>query len=258
MKLHILSDLHLEFEGFTPPQTEADVVILAGDIHVGKKGINWAKEKFPDQPVIYILGNHEYYILGNHEYYGRAFPKHINDLKELAAGTNIAVLENDRLVIGEVTFPGCTLWTDFKLFGEPRSAGYQATQTMTDYRKIRVNPQYRRLRSIDTAAIHGKSLRWLQEEVQKTKENEERLVILTHHAPSKHSIPEHYQSDILSAAYASHLDQFVNESHATLWVHGHLHTQKDYKIGNTRIICNPRGYPDERNEHFATNLVIKV
>ena len=250
MKLHILSDLHIEFEGFNPPQTDTDVVILAGDIHVGKKGIDWAKKTFPDNPVIYILGNHEYY--------GRAFPKHISDLKQLAQGSNIIILENDRLVMGEVTFLGCTLWTDFKLFGEPRIAGYQATQTMTDYRKIRVSPQYRRLRSIDTAAIHAKSLRWLQEEVQQSKEDGEKLVILTHHAPSKQSVPEHYQSDILSAAYASHLDHFVAESSATLWVHGHLHAQQDYQIGKTRIICNPRGYPDERNEHFVADLVIEV
>jgi predicted phosphodiesterase len=65
MKLHILSDLHVEFESFNPPETEAAVVILAGDIHVGKKGIDWAKASFSDKYVLYVLGNHEYY--------GRAF-----------------------------------------------------------------------------------------------------------------------------------------------------------------------------------------
>lgn len=142
MKLHILSDLHVEFEMFNPPQTGSDIVILAGDIHVGKKGIDWAKVNFPDKPVIYVLGNHEYY--------GRTFPKHIDDLKQLAEGTNIHILENDRLVVDGFTFLGCTLWTDFKLFGEPKIAGYQATQIMTDYRRIRVSPQYRKLRSLDT------------------------------------------------------------------------------------------------------------
>jgi hypothetical protein len=32
MKLHILSDLHTEFAAFAPPETDADAVILAGDI----------------------------------------------------------------------------------------------------------------------------------------------------------------------------------------------------------------------------------
>lgn len=31
MKLHILTDLHIEFGSFTPPKTDADLVILAGD-----------------------------------------------------------------------------------------------------------------------------------------------------------------------------------------------------------------------------------
>lgn len=101
------------------------------------------------------------YILGNHEFYGRAYPKHVNDLKAIVEGTNIHILENDCLVVNGVTFLGCTLWTDFKLFGEPKIAGDEATQIMTDYRKIRVSPNYRKLRSLDTAIIHHKSLRWL-------------------------------------------------------------------------------------------------
>ena len=250
MKLHILSDLHIEFEMFDPPQTGADVVILEGDIHVGKKGLAWAQANFSTQPVIYVFGNHEYY--------GKAFPKHVGDLKQSTTGTNIHVLENDRLVIGGVTFLGCTLWTDFKLFRDPKLAGYHATQTMTDYRKIRVNPQYRKLRSVDTAVVHAKSLRWLYEEVETLKSNGNKVVIITHHAPSKQSVSELYKEDILSAAYASHLDRFVEESSATLWVHGHIHTQQDYTVGSTRVVCNPRGYPDERNESFIPDFVVEV
>jgi Icc-related predicted phosphoesterase len=250
MKIHILSDLHIEFESFHPPKTDANIIILAGDIHIGKKGIDWAKATFPSQQVLYVLGNHEYY--------GRAYPKHINDLKELVAGTNIHVLENDRLVIDNIVFLGCTLWTDFGLFDAPKIAGYHATQIMTDYRKIRVNPQYRKLRSLDTSVIHSKSLRWLQTEVENCRLNEEKIVVITHHAPSGRSLPEFYRDDILSAAYASHLDDFVAASQSQLWIHGHIHTQQDYLLGKTRIICNPRGYPDEPNESFIPNFVIEI
>jgi predicted phosphodiesterase len=250
MRLHILSDLHVEFEAFVPPSTSSDVVILAGDIHVGNRGVDWAKATFPNQPVIYILGNHEYY--------GKAFPKHIEDLRKFADGSNVHILEQDYIVIDGITFLGCTLWTDFKLFGEPRIAGSHATQVMADYRKIRVSPQYRKLRSLDTAVIHAKSLRWLDSEIEKLKSDGNKVVIITHHAPSCQSVPEEYRDDILSAAYASHLDDFVASSHAAVWIHGHVHTQQDYNIGGTRLICNPRGYPDERNENFIPDFVIEV
>ncbi|MFB2893079.1 metallophosphoesterase [Aerosakkonemataceae cyanobacterium BLCC-F50] len=248
MKLHILSDLHLEFEPFNPLVTNADVIILAGDIHVGKKGIDWAKYYFPELPVIYVLGNHEYY--------GKAFPKHIDDLKRAVEGTNIHILENDSLIINDIKFLGCTLWTDFNLFGEPKIAGYEATQIMNDYRKIRVSPAFRKLRSIDTTIIHSKSLRWLNEELLNNQNN--KIVVITHHAPSKRSVRERDRDNILRAAYASDLDKFVAESNAVLWIHGHIHCQQDYLLGSTRVICNPRGYPDKRNENFIPDLVIEL
>lgn len=100
MKLHILSDLHLEFAGFQPQPTDADVVILAGDTYPGDRGVQWAATNFPDMPVLYLLGNHEYY--------GYALPKLITDLNEAAQGTNVHILENDTIVFGDVEFWGCT------------------------------------------------------------------------------------------------------------------------------------------------------
>jgi len=49
MKLHILNDLHIEFEDFEPPVSDADVVVLAGDI--GVEGLRWAEARFPDMPL---------------------------------------------------------------------------------------------------------------------------------------------------------------------------------------------------------------
>ena len=248
MKLHILSDIHVEFEAFEPPEISVDVVLLAGDIHVGTKGFEWAKARFLSTPVLYVLGNHEYY--------GEALPKHTRRLIALSEGSNVQVLENERVVIGDVVFLGCTLWTDFRLFGDPRIAGYEATQKMTDYRKIRVSPEYRRLRSIDTAAEHHKSLQWLRKELEGS--DPDRTVIVTHHAPSAKSLPENYAADMLSAAYASELDDFVSTCGVPLWIHGHLHSPSDYILGRTRVLCNPRGYPDEFNPEFVPDLVIEL
>jgi len=66
------------------------------------------------------------------------------------------------------------------------------------------------------------------------------------------------QNDIGSAASASHLDKFVDDSGACLWVHGHMHISRDYFIGKTHILCNPRGYTDEPNPDFKADLVIEI
>ena len=61
MKLLVLSDLHLEFSYFEPVATDADVVVIAGDLHKKDRGLEWLQEHFSDRPVIYVAGNHEYY-----------------------------------------------------------------------------------------------------------------------------------------------------------------------------------------------------
>jgi Icc-related predicted phosphoesterase len=246
MRIRILSDLHLEFHDFDVSHVAADVVILAGDIDVEGLGLEWAIKTFPDTPVLYILGNHEYY--------GAAYPKLVNELKEKARGSNVTIMENDAVMIDEVMFLGCTLWTDFKLYGDPRVAGYEATQIMADYRKIKLSPNYSKLRALDTAAIHAKSLQWLKNQVQAHKGKK---VVITHHAPHPESIPLKYKGDLLSAAFASDLGKVLESADVDLWIHGHIHTASDYQLGKTRVLCNPRGYPNEQDTHFIPDLIVK-
>lgn len=100
MKIDILSDLHLEFEGFEVEESDSDLLILAGVIHIKKKGVMWALENITGKPVLYVLGNHEFY--------GKAYPKHITSLKEISAGTNLKILEKDCFSLNGVNFFGCT------------------------------------------------------------------------------------------------------------------------------------------------------
>lgn len=247
MKLHVLSDLHVEFAPFSAPATDADVIVLAGDIHVGRKDLDWAVEQFPDKPVIYVLGNHEYY--------GNAIPRFTEKLRDYASGTNVHILEREAFALDGITFLGCTLWTDFRLFGDPRIAGYEATQKMTDYKKIRLSPRYSKLRSKDTAGIHHRSLQWLDSRLMNSTGE---VIVITHHAPSRKSMPNLRDDDLLSAAYVSDLDDFVSQSGARFWIHGHLHATSDYELGSTRVVCNPRGYPDEYNDHFVPDLLVSI
>jgi Icc-related predicted phosphoesterase len=224
------------------------VIILAGDTDLGHKGIQWAQRNFPDSPVVYVLGNHEYYR--------HAYPKLLRELQDQTKNSNVHVLENQAFSIGSVTFLGCTLWTDFSLVGEPKIFGQIAMQTMSDFKKIRVSPQFSKFRSLDSVMIHNTSRRWLEHEFA-TRVGE-KLIVVTHHAPSIFSVPQKFQTDQLSPAYASNLDDLVNDSNAALWIHGHLHEAKDYKIGQTREVCNPRGYPDETQSRFSPEFVLEV
>lgn len=51
----------------------------------------------------------------------------------------------------------------------------------------------------------------------------------------------------------------------SVWIHGHIHANRDYVIGGTRVIANPRGYPltfglnaPRENPDFNPRLVVEV
>jgi predicted phosphodiesterase len=246
MRLHILSDLHLEFGDWTPERTEADVVILAGDIHQGSRGIEWARQQFPQQPVIYVMGNHEFY--------GHDAQPLLARCRAEAQGSNIHLLENQSVQIGDVTFLGCSLWTDFKLWPKPAEAMEAARDFMNDFKLIRT--QSGRLHPRDTVKWHQASVAWLKTQLKMS--DPAKTVIITHHAPSEKSIPPRYAGDVLNAAFASGLDALVKSSRVPLWIHGHTHHCVDYKIGRTRIFSNQKGYPRETEPGFAADATIDV
>jgi predicted phosphodiesterase len=248
MRLHILSDLHVEFGPVALPRVEADVTVVAGDVHQGRRGVEWLRQQFPNRPVVYVAGNHEFY----HE----ALPGLLDDLRAACAGTNVHLLENDRIEIGGVTFLGCSLWTDFALFGNQVEAWSQAAAFVTDYRMIRFTDAHRLLRPADTLRRHVESRHWLAEALARA--DRARTVIVTHHAPSAGSIRPEHRRDLVSAAFASNLDEVVADSGAPLWIHGHTHWCVDYRLGNTQVVSNQRGYPGEDVGGFQPGLVIAV
>ncbi|MEH0153374.1 metallophosphoesterase [Limibacter armeniacum] len=248
MKLKIISDLHQEF-GFNDLSFDnADIAILAGDIHVGIKGIEWIINKITDIPVIYVLGNHEYYK--------GAYPKTLNKIKALSEGTNVHVLENESVEIGNTTFHGATLWTDFSLYGNPRQYGIICQSKMNDYHKIRRDPSYSKLRTIDTFRIHNQSVLWLENSLSNTTTKSN--IVVTHHAPSIKSLPDIFKDNPLSAAYASNLEGLINTYQPDYWIHGHIHTPTRYHIGHTEVICNPHGYIDEKYNGYDSNLILEI
>jgi Icc-related predicted phosphoesterase len=247
MKLHILNDLHIEFEDFDPPATDADVVILAGDIGVGLEGLRWAEGRFPDRPVIYVPGNHEFY---HHDL------SLIEDLKAQAPG-HIHVLNDDQVIIDGVRFLGSTLWTDFALFGEGERfyAMKIAQKWMTDFSIIRKDG--RKFTPRDAVQLHTASRSWLASMLAEPFDGG--TVVVTHHAPSSRSVHTRYARDLLSPAFASSLEKLMDGDRALLWVHGHMHDAFDYEIYGTRIVCNPRGYaPYALAQGFMPDLIVEI
>lgn len=249
MKLHVLSDLHVEFGDLSVPNTEADLIILAGDIHVGCKGLKWVSAQGFEAPIIYVLGNHEFYR--------DAFPDLIGHLKQEAEATNVHVLENDSVEFDGLRFFGCTLWSDMNLFGDPRAAMTVAAGGMNDYQLIRNSQTQRRLTPDETVSWHKHSFEKLGEFLKTGDPG--RSVVVTHSLPSIRSIPERYRDHSLAPAFASNMESLIHERGPLLWVHGHTHDSFDYRIGNTRIVCNPRGYvPDACNPAFDEELIVEV
>lgn len=182
MKIQIISNLHREFGTSDLSFDHADVVVLAGDVHIGTKGIEWIKKNIPDKPVIYVLGNHEYYR--------GSYPKTLHKIKAAAENSAISVLEDSFVDIDGVRFHGATLWTDFSLFGSPMAYGSLCQAQMNDYKKIRRDPSYSKLRSIDTYKIHQFSKQWLKESLERSEGMKN--IVVTHHAPGLQSVPEPY------------------------------------------------------------------
>ncbi|MET3530490.1 Icc-related predicted phosphoesterase [Chryseobacterium flavum] len=248
MKIQVISDLHREFGTTELCFDHSDIVVLAGDINLGTKGIEWIKKAIPRKPVIYVLGNHEYYK--------GSYPKTLNKIKDTALNSNVFVLENSFVDIEGVRFHGATLWTDFSIFGNPVQYGMLCQSKMNDYKMIRRDPSYSKMRTLDTFKIHQFSKQWLQESLEDSKGLKN--IVVTHHAPSIRSVPEHYKEDPVTSAYVSDLEDLIVTYQPLYWIHGHIHTPCRYKIEGTEVICNPHGYIDEKYNGYDRELIIVV
>lgn len=242
MQLLILSDLHLEFSNLPFAETEADVIVLAGDISKSDHGIYWARTVWPTKEIIYIAGNHEFYRMNRQDVVAK--------LRIAAAETGVHFLDTDEVVINDVRFLGSTLWTDFQLYGNRQRDMEVADNTLNDFRLIKEGD--REFTPMDSVVLHEESLAWLTQKLL-TKNYDGKTVVVSHHLPSILSVAEKYKGDPLNACFASNLDHLFG--HADLWIHGHTHDSFDYMVNGTRVICNPRGYSRDgkRNENIRFN-----
>ena len=260
MRLHILSDLHLGVRGMEHPQTDADIVILAGDIARPEPAIAWARGF--GKPVLYVPGNHEFY--------GSSLAQTRRTLQALCAGSagsadsQVQLLDNRSLVLQGVRFIGSTLWSDFRIVGDGQArldAMAQAQRFAYDFTRVRVGdaPDAPLFTPEDSAALFDANVRWLREALAQPFAGP--TVVVTHHAPTAQSIHPRFAGSPLNGIFVSDAQALVKASGARLWIHGHTHDSFDYRVGGTRVLCNPRGYAKEgvaENAAFDARLVVDV
>lgn len=235
MNLWIFSDLHHDHGRFNlEPPANADVAIAAGDIQNDDFLVALARQL----PVVFVAGNHEFY--------GHAYAERLAALRALPG---VTVLDNNTATIGGVRIHGATLWTDY---GYNPLAAETARRSMNDHRYIKwTKDPYQRFLPSHATKMHEASRRYLASNVKAGD------VVVTHHAPSERSVAPKYAGQLLNHAYFSALDAEIEAWKPAIWVHGHVHSCFDYQIGNTRVLCNPHGYPGE-NPDFNPALVVAV
>ena len=280
MKIKIVSDLHLEFEDINIKNDEGcDVLILSGDImvaqdlhdHLETEGLQnlgntqgmgrrqLAAKRFRDfLKRVSFQFPHVIYVAGNHEFYHGKWHQTLETLSnECAKFPNVYFLECDSKIIDDITFIGGSLWTDCNK-QDPLTM-HALRDMMNDYRSIRVEYDgFRTLRPADTVVRHFKMLNYIKTVV--AEKHDQKFVVVGHHSPSFASVHASYANDqLMNGGYHSELSEFIlDRPQIKLWTHGHTHFPFDYMIGQTRIICNPRGYDGYENTGWNPSIVVEV
>ena len=229
-RIDIISDIHLthlqdfgkEFVHTWMP--DGDILILAGD--VGE--FHWWRDKLPLIEALCEKYSHVLYVAGNHDYYGTSLKKGDDRFHEIDDQiSNFHFLEKEIFEIAGVKFAGCTLW--FK--EDP--GGWIYERWMNDFSQIKhFKP-----------AVYGRNLD-SQEFLRSLQDVD---VIITHHLPTYLSVNERYTNDVCNRFFLCEMDDVILGLQPKIWYHGHTHISCDYKLGATRIICNPMGYPREND-----------
>lgn len=256
MKIQLLSDLHVEFwptsASFVHTMydsfiTDADVLVLAGDINVGRSNTLSTLKYFADKYPMVI------YVMGNHEEYGQEFRAfHEFDMFVDKLPNNVFFLDYEEFVrYGDVVFMGSCLYTNF---GNDNRAKAMASAYIADFRLIKgaTPTKYTEQYETELSAI-------------KTAYNtfpNEKKVIVTHFLPALECINERFRTNDNSGInkyFANTLGSYIETLKDTTWLFGHTHDSIDMMIGDTKMLCNPMGYfGSEMNPNFNPQFTIEV
>jgi predicted phosphodiesterase len=237
MDIRLFSDLHNEFsrgnEYHIPelPNDSKSILVLAGDID------------FKHHPLAYansLASRFRYviYVAGNHDLYGGNITKFYDKFKDGIEHDNVAILQNETLIVDDVMFVGATLWTDFGDY-DPLTI-WNWNQMMRDSKKITHGNSYSKLTAAILMFEHKETLRYIQETVSNVPEGIRSIVAVSHHSPSYSNGNKRFRGNMSEAYFHSNLDWLIPEFDC--WLFGHTHYPVDHMLGDTRVISNPKGY----------------
>jgi predicted phosphodiesterase len=249
MRIHYMSDIHLEFGELQKPIPKGDVVVLAGDITL-VRALDAAKEdagavRLHDITMRFfdtVLGNFGkvVYLMGNHEHYGFRIDESADAIRHHLPG--VTLLEDGHVPLGDDTILcGATLWTD--MGGGDPLAELAIQRGMSDFFIIetRDGERVRALRPADVRARFLASLAYIKELADANRDK--KLVVATHHAPSVLGVAPTLRTSRINSAYFTDLTAFIEERpNIGVWIHGHTHVQTEYAVGTCRVLSNARGY----------------
>ena len=252
MRIQVLSDLHIEFNGDVPPVAgDVDVLVCAGDLHPWNAKIydRIARAWSPAREIVFVPGNHEYY--------GRDMRRARREMARWAERRGWTLLDGASEMLEGIRFIGATLWTDFALDGACRKTGalLLAQNEINDFKLIRAGT--RTWTAQDSVQRHEEERGFLEQALGTARAAGDATVVVTHHGPSTRSIAPRWRNHPLNPAFASDLDRLIMQTQPLLWIQGHTHDGFEHEIGRTRLICNPRGYRGE-NREFDPAKVIEV
>ena len=242
MKVQFYSDIHADVNNIKSPEDvinfsdKADLYIDAGDT-----GSLLATRNFYNHPV--WDDKNVVFVGGNHLCYGVDEPLEQveEDLRnEFFLERNVSYLQNTEKDFGEYSVLGTTLWTDFNLFDNKQLCMNEAWRNMNDYQSIKYTKDHL-LTPIDTANMFNIAMDFLSGKINNNPKK--KFIIVTHHTPSIRSSLQQYRTQMITAAYCSKLEAFIEKHpNIVMWIHGHVHNTQMYRIGQTHILCNPLGY----------------
>jgi len=250
MKIQVLSDLHLEHQPYTLKlHNDTDVLVLAGDIcppNLAGRLKNMLLKVTRKIPIIFLCGNHEYYDGEFH-----SVNKFWEDFAK--ATPDFHFLNNKIFVHMGYQFVGSTLWSNFDLV---RSSGLpldifkeRLPFAINDFAVIRhgdglFTPDH-------CIALNLEARKFIKESVESY---DGKSVVITHFCPHPRSIHEKYMNSKLNSYFACDCSELIQPK-IPLFIHGHTHETFDYMLGDTRVVCNPRGYPHESSNYNSKFLV---